>query len=391
MDPSLKEFLRLLEDAIKQSSFIHLSMMNKRISTDDLKSVACRLIETKKGVRLNTVYRHNTKDITKNYDLDQVQELVESLISQSFAQCILFTSDGDIQLSFNQKNISKLKKKPPTRSVDEIGSHDKVKGRIISKNNNIYLRELGIVSTSNKIINGKQDKYKQINKYVELIDDILKTYDHSNKLSIVDMGSGKGYLTFALYDYLVNHKDTEPTIKGIEMRPELVDRCNQIADKSGFTNLSFDTAMIQDMEATDVDVLIALHACDTATDDAIIYGIDNKADIIVVAPCCHKQVRSQINPKNNLDQITKFGILKERQSEIITDTIRALILEAHGYKTNVFEFISTEHTPKNVIISAVKKSGDTEINQDILNKIQDIKNVFGINEHYLEKCLPSNN
>jgi hypothetical protein len=207
-----------------------------------------------------------------------------------------------------------------------------------------------------------------------------------NYINIVDMGSGKGYLTFALFDYLKNNVLADPVVTGIEIRKDLVDKCNEISKQCSFEKLSFVNNYIIDSNISNIDVLIALHACDTATDDAIIKAIETKAKLLVVAPCCHKQIRKEMNVVNVLSNITKYGILKERQAELITDTIRALVLELYGYKTKVFEFISSEHTPKNIMISGIKHNNPVKKNK-IRFQINDLKKMFGIENHYLEKIF----
>ena len=171
------------------------------------------------------------------------------------------------------------------------------------------------------------------------------------------------------------------------MRKELVDTCNQIAQKANFTQLNFITGSIDTAELSKVDMLIALHACDTATDQAIYRGIKADAKVIICAPCCHKQVRKSMKPKNDISAITRFGILEERQAEILTDTIRALILEVFGYKTKVFEFISTEHTPKNVLIVGVKTEQTEAAKSKAFGKIKNLKSLFNLEYHELEKLM----
>ena len=200
------------------------------------------------------------------------------------------------------------------------------------------------------------------------------------------MGSGKGYLTFALYDYLQT-KNKEIKVTGIELREDLVLKCNTIAEQSLYTGLHFTKGSIQQTDLPFVDMLIALHACDTATDDAIAKGIKANATFIICAPCCHKQIRRQMAPTNALQYITKHGILMERQAEMVTDTIRALMLEAHGYKTKVFDFIEEEDTPKNVLIVGTKSNFSQKIFDENILKIKELKTLFGIKEHYLETII----
>lgn len=216
----------------------------------------------------------------------------------------------------------------------------------------------------------------------------------SGKLrKVADMGSGKGYLTFALYDYLNSVLKFETEVVGVEYRKDMVDLCNTIAQKSNFNRLSFVHGSIEDFNPEAIDLLIALHACDTATDDAIYKGIKANAELIVVAPCCHKQIRREIvknKVKNEVSFLTKYGIFLERQAEMVTDGIRALILEYFGYKTKVFEFISDAHTPKNVLVVGIKNQKhqiEKQKQQEILEKIKSSKAYFGIDYHHLERLL----
>jgi len=220
---------------------------------------------------------------------------------------------------------------------------------------------------------------------VELLSNLIK--GDTAISSILDMGSGKGYLTFSLHDYLSKQLNTEINTKGIEIREDLVQKCNAIARKHQMKGLSFQLGNIEDFEVKKAHVVIALHACDIATDMAIAKGIKAQAKYIVVAPCCHKQIRKAMQKSDSkLNPLLKYGILKERQAEMITDTIRSLLLESQGYEVNVFEFISSEHTGKNIMLTAKKINRN---DGSALEKVKDLKNEFGIDHHYLEKLLNS--
>ena len=266
-------------------------------------------------------------------------------------------------------------------------THDRVKERLITTKENVYLRELGITNANWEIRREMSDKYIQINNYIELLEPNLRELSFSSDYHVVDMGSGKGYLTFALYDYLTNNLKQSITMTGVEFRADLVSTCTTIAEKANFNNLNFVKGTIADTSLEQIDILIALHACDTATDDAIFRGIQSNASLIVCVPCCHKQIRKEFDVTNELSQVMKFGILKERQAEIITDSLRALLMEAYGYKTKVFEFISSEHTPKNVMIVGQKVADENPNKLKILDTIIAIKKVYGIKKHYLENLL----
>jgi len=386
-EDNIQQFINLLNESLNNQSFVRLAIMNKRNKANELNTVSAKRIEVKDGVKLSIVYRYPTKDITKNFSFEESTAIIEHLLKTDFLQADLFTLKADYYLTIHKNNMASIRQKASSISEAPQPIHDKEKQRMIATAGNIYLKELGITTAEGEVKKNMQDKYRQINKYIEIIDGILKNTQLEDDFNVVDMGAGKGYLTFALYDYLYNVLQKTPHIIGVELRKELVADCNQIAQKSSFNNLSFKTGSIKEIELPLTDMLIALHACDTATDDAIFRGIQSKAKIIVCAPCCHKQLRKQMNPTNDLSFINQFGILKERQAELLTDGIRALLLEAYGYKTKVFEFIATEHTPKNVLIVGIKQKKANIPNPEILQKIENIKKIHGIEFHYLEKLL----
>lgn len=385
--------LRLFKDYILNSlenkEFQKITISQKRDNKNDLKNVFAKAAVLKSGMKLSFVYRYPTKDITKNFAFEEGLDIIGELLDKDFYQADLFTSISDWHYTMNKNGISRLRKMPPANIVVPVYTHDKIKRRFIALENNVYLKELGIATADAKVKKDMEDKFRQINKYIEIADSIVSSAALSPGFHIVDMGSGKGYLTFALYDYLSNVLKLSPEIIGVELRQELVESSNRIAQIAGFDKLKFQAGSIEKSELTQIDMLIALHACDTATDEAIYRGIRADAKVIICAPCCHKQVRKQINPENDLKSITKFGILEERQAEILTDGIRALVLEAYGYKTKVFEFISTEHTPKNVLIVGIKK-GNEKVDDTILDQIKNIKKLYNIQYHHLEKLLHIN-
>ncbi|MEJ7700530.1 MAG: SAM-dependent methyltransferase [Pyrinomonadaceae bacterium] len=239
----------------------------------------------------------------------------------------------------------------PTFKSKPDSSHNREK-QVLVNQNSFYLKALGITTEAGEIRDKQQDKWRQINKFVEILGNLIdkSPLAGKQKLNIVDMGSGKGYLTFAAYDYFKNTRGIDIHLTGVDTREELIGLCNDIARASEFENLKFVRGLIDDYELTNVDVLIALHACNTATDDAIFKGIKAEADLIVVAPCCHQEIRPQMKAPEFLSGIFRHGVILEREAETLTDGLRALLLERSGYSTKIFEFISTEHTPKNNMI-----------------------------------------
>lgn len=385
------EFTNRFEQSVIQGVFIKLTLSNKRSTASDLHNVFVKPVIIKEQLMLSFVYRHKTKDITRNFELTDAVEEIIRLLTDEFTQGFLATTIKDHQLLINKKGNSVILQKPAASTLAPNLSHDKIKDRIIQTGNAVWMTEIGIMNKEGKIKHDMQDKFKQINKYIEIVDGILKGIKLPEKITVADMGSGKGYLTFAMYDYLTSKLNKQVSMTGIELRRELVDHCNNISKEAGFTGLSFKEGTIEKAELPEVNVLIALHACDTATDEAIYKGIRSGADVIVCSPCCHKQVRRSLETTGVLAEITQYGILAERQAEILTDTIRALILEAYGYRTNVAEFVATEHTPKNLIISAVKKKLNPDFSSlpdvKVLNNIEELKKQFSIRSHYLQDLL----
>ena len=382
-----EQFLEIISSQLEKAGFIKLIISNKRNKNQDLKSVNIKPIQIKKGLMLSFVYRYPTKDITKNFSYDEGKTKIKELLETTFMQGELFSTENNWHLKINKKDKNKLSKSAPGKTLEPQLKHDKQKIRLITTKNSIYLKELGVTSLDEKVKSSMQDKFKQINKYIEIIEGVLKSTKLESPFHVADMGSGKGYLTFALYDYLKNTLNLEPKVLGVEFRKELVNKCNGIAKNTGFNNLTFIEGTIENAKLDKVEMLIALHACDTATDDAIFRGIQLGAKIIICAPCCHKQIRKQISPANELNLISQYGILKERQAEILTDTIRSQILEAFGYKTKVFEFISSEHTPKNVMIVGTRSNQMNIPDKSILDGVKKIKEMHGVEYHYLEKLL----
>jgi len=383
---STQVFITKSHESFADNSFIKLTLSKPSSKSSDLVNLFIRPIEIKDEMLLQVTHRYKTKDITKNLSIAETTNLLEALLPATFLHATLFTRDNDFRLMFNKKRKSTLLKQKPSLSLLQEFSHDWIKSRLIDGENNVYLQKLGVTDHDGKVFPTMSDKYRQINRYIEIVDGSLSEKKSDDKFKVVDMGSGKGYLTFALYDHLKNNLQLNVEMTGVEMRPDLVKLCNEIAIEAKFNEIKFIESNIVNFDLKSIDMLIALHACDTATDDAIYKGIKANAKYIIVAPCCHKQIRKQMHPKNEMKPVLKHGIFLERQAEMVTDGLRALIMEMHGYQTKVIEFISTEHTPKNVMLIG-QKSQKKPANAKISNQIHQIKESFGIEYHYLEKLL----
>lgn len=382
---TLTEFISQIFSDFNHQSLVKLSLANYQGSEPSLKKCKLKLVLVKEILMLSATYQYQTKDITKNYDAQQIPELLNGLLApKGFRNAVLQNTTERISLNFLKENNWKISREKIEANMPDL-QHDKSKTRALKPDRN-YLQILGISSSKGEVYQHAQDKFKQINHYIELISPALKNLK-SKKIRVADMGSGKGYLTFALYDYL-QQQGFDAEVIGLEARQDLVDFCNDTAKACGFKNLRFERGYISAYQTSkSLDILIALHACDTATDDAIWQGIKQDAALIITAPCCHKQIRKEIskgNANKHLEPILRHGILLERQAEMATDALRALILEYAGYRTKIMQFISDQHTPKNLMILAEKTNRKKEEN---LQKIAELKQLLGIQNHYLEALV----
>jgi SAM-dependent methyltransferase len=379
-----EQFLATLEAAFSGGTLVALSLKAYAGGDDTLRSIDIKPVLIKGQKQLSFTYHHKTRDIVKNHPGPEARQMVSAMLASDFRLAQLFASDADWVLDLNGKQ-PRLKQGAPSKAGLVSLSHDREKPRVIAAAGNRWLHELGITDAKGAVLASAQDKYRQINRYVEILGPLLKAIPADRLTRVLDMGAGKGYLTFAVADYLANTLGSNASVVGVEFRPDLVSLCNDVAGKAGLKHLSFAEGSIADFDSAGASVLIALHACDTATDDAIAQGIAAGADLIVVAPCCHKQIRREIDAaraSTPLDYLMRHGIFTERQAEMVTDAIRALVLEYFGYSTKVFEFISDQHTPKNVLI--VGQRSGTGRNEKVLRQIAEAKAFFGIRRHHLE-------
>ena len=384
-----KQFILSLSESILENTFIKISLGNYKGSETELRNIYVKRILIKRLENLSFTYRYKTRDIVKNYAIEEGIKLVQEAIENGFKVVTLFTNKFDLILEqINNQKVKIRKINPSNKDLEVSLDHDHTKKRLIESQGKGYLHELKITDAEGNVYKNAQDKYKQINHYVDILSSLIKEIPKEKLKKVVDMGSGKGYLTFALYDYLTNVLNLETSVTGVEFRSDMVELCNNIAKSTDFKNLNFIEGTIENYDSTDTNILIALHACDTATDDAIYKGITAQADLIVVAPCCHKQIRKEMEKNkasNELDFLMKYGIFLERQAEMVTDGIRAMILEYFGYKTKVFQFISDAHTPKNVLVVGIKDKINVKKQVEILERLKVTKEYFGIGFHHLEQ------
>lgn len=379
-----QQFFLDIQQSIENKNFERLILSQYKGDLADLEKMTFRMIELQGQATLSCLYHHTTQDITKNYAIAEGLEKIADLLAQS-KQANLFTIDQDMQLKKNKKKAMLNIQKKQASAV-KVEQHNREKQRYVQQQST-FLKHLGITDEKGQIIPSMARKWKQINKFIEIFSNAYEQIDASQQeLNIVDFGSGKGYLTFALYDYLQAQQKT-PLITGVELRSNLVEFCQNVADQVGFNHLDFFEGDVRSYQPAKLDVMIALHACDIATDFAIHTGIRLNASMIMCAPCCHKELRPQLHSPEVLQPMLQFGIHAGQQAEMLTDTLRALLLKAYGYETKVFEFVALEHTSKNKMILATKRKDIQQPDPKIMQQIQALKAMYGIEKQSLELLL----
>jgi len=382
------QFIELLQTSLAQNAFIKLVLAKYVGEEADLQRLIIKQLTVKDQPCLSFVYRYKTRDITKNFPLAEGVETIAALLPASFKNAHLLAVTDEAQLEYSKKGKSSLFKSKP-QQLREVPSaeHNREKNRFLDLSRP-FLADLGVTNHKHELIPAMSRKWKQINKFIEVFSHALTSSPLAldKPVRVSDFGSGKGYLTFAIHDYLRNTLQAEGLVTGVELREDMVKLCNEAAARLEHPGLSFQHGDVRSVAPSAVDVMIALHACDIATDYAIHMGIRSGASIIMCSPCCHKQIRLQIQSPSLLKPMLQYGLHLGQQAEMVTDSLRALFLEACGYETKVFEFISLEHTNKNKMILAVKRAEPTDPTE-LLAKIEELKAFYHITEHCLETLL----
>ncbi len=379
----MESLRKLISQVINDSSMITatISQLRKKEGISYTK-VQIKPVELKKVLHYQFAYYYSNKVVHKNATEEEAITLLEELFEQTFRQGIICTSEADYQILISKKfKVSILTKSPSKSEVDL--SHNRKKQYVLEEGQPIpFLVELGIMNEDGKVLARKYDKFKQINRFLEMVEDVLPSLPEDRPLTILDFGCGKSYLTFALYHYLAIQERRTLNVVGLDLKADVIEHCNLLAVKLEYNNLKFLVGDIADYnELEKVDMVVTLHACDTATDAALEKAVRWDASVILSVPCCQHEVFTQVkNPL--LDPLLSHGILKERFSALATDGVRAKLLDLMGYRTQLLEFIDMEHTPKNILIRAVK--GDSGDRVQLWKEYTDFRDFLHISP-YLEK------
>ena len=355
-----------------KDTFISATLSNPK-DKKYYKKLEIKLINIKLTNVYQLIYYTDTQVFHKNLNYNDVVNTFKTEILDNYKNGQIFTTTNDYSLFSNRLKEVSIKKLNPSK-VKITQTNNRQKNYILPEDTFIpFLYELGIVSLEGKMHNSKYSKFKQVNRYLEFIDDIIDSFDKTKTINIVDFGCGKSYLTFATHYYFKEIKKLDVNIIGLDLKKDVINDCNKIVSKYNLEGIKFLTGDIKDyISENKVDMVISLHACDTATDYALHQAIKWESKVIFAVPCCQHELNKQIKT-NSLSAINDYGLIQERMASLLTDLTRAELLKSQGYKTQVLEFIDLEHTPKNILIRAVLTNNkDT----NALNKINELKKEF---------------
>ena len=401
--PEPQQFIDRLRRCLADGSFVQLSLARPHGTDPTLQKLLARRVVLRGEDHLSLVWRHQTRDITKNLPLADAVTLLTTLVDGSFHHAHLVTRQHDIQLAWGKRGpwglrVGKLAAAAAPPPQAEAHAHDQARQHALALDLP-FLAELGVSDAQGRLVPAMARKWRQINKFVEVLghalaQSTLATRDPLQPVRVLDFGAGKGYLTFAVQHHL-RSIGRVPDVTGVEMRDDLTSLCNAAVARLGLQGLHFATGDVRSFtdpaasNGAGLDLMIALHACDIATDVAMHRGVADGAAVILCSPCCHKQLRPQMRSPAVLQPMLRHGIHMTEQAEMLTDTLRAMLLQSRGYDTQVFEFISPEHTGKNKMVLAVRRAHPLPAAQQAALRAQvaELKAFYGVREHCLESLF----
>lgn len=389
----LQKFMSRLMNSLAGNTFVQLRLGGPPAGGHLPEKIQARLVELKSGPHLSFTLSFADRDETRNFPVKQGWIWVGELLDRPYRNAYLATTQGDWQLSNPTSPAARLVRHRPTTTAPPSHEHDQKRQLILDDSALDWLHGLGVTTQTGQIVSHMADKHRQINRYLEILSHLAKDCGWleaetkpSSELLFADMGCGKGYLTFGAWQFFCRRQQLPARVIGVERRTELVEANARLAQQIGAGGLEFIRGDIADTQFSRLDALVALHACNTATDDAILKGVRAGAKLIVVAPCCHQALRPQLGHPDPLAPVLRHGLMAERFSEWLTDGLRAMYLEWAGYQTKIIEFVASEHTSKNLMISAVRHR-EPFTQARVREQILELKSFCGVREHALDPLL----
>ena len=401
---ALQRFMAACEQALAAGTLSHIVLAKPAQAASDWQRVTVRPLMLRGALCLSFVDRYSTRELTRHLPPDEGWKALRELLGFTFRAAHLHTASEHLELTLSRRGVATLRRSAPVLGVDRpepgapvpIEGHDRVKTRWVDVERP-FLHALGVTDADHRVLPSMSRKWKQINKFVEIVAGAIESAgltastgtDPPRPLRVIDFGSGKGYLTFALHDHLMGLKGIEPRVTGIDLRTDMVGLCSAVASRLQLRGLAFEQGDVRARPAESIDVVIALHACDIATDHAMALGVRGGASVIVCSPCCHQQLRPQLLSPHPLRPLLQHGVHLGQQAEMLTDGLRAMLLEACGYATQVFEFVALEHSQKNKMILAVRRGAGAHAArpEETVRQIGELKDFYSVREQCLETLL----
>ena len=379
----MEKLLEILNNIIENNELILLVLSNKRNSEDMPKKVNVTMFRSKGEVSYQ-FENHFEKKVT-HYNKSGI-EVVDEVVCllACYKNISIYSANADYQVLCGKKNNVNIKKTAPTKKLENNIEHNKRKNYILQDMTKYdFLIELDIMTVDGKVKAQKYNKFVQINKYLEIISHSINTLKKEKTINIIDFGCGKAYLTFALYYYLCKVQGFDVKIIGVDLKQDVINLCNALAEKLQYEKMEFVNGDIKDFNSSDdIDMVISLHACDTATDEAIIKAIEWNSKVIIAVPCCQHELFNKMN-NEVFKPVQQYGILNDKLATIITDSLRGLVLQIKGYSVSIMEFTPLEHTAKNVLIRA-EYTGKTDKKAE--EQYKELIEFWGVRP-YIEKII----
>ncbi len=382
----LHQIESLLKELFLKEEFIYCVLSNMRKKDEDnYNKLNIKPVLIKDELKYQFTYEYKTKVIHKNLTSDESINEIINLLEGVFRQGVVFSKNADFHILISKKGKISILKKQATKEVVDT-SHNRVKTYIIEDGVPCdFLIRLGVMTPKGKVVAKRYDKFRQINRFLEMVADVIPKIKTDEVLNIVDFGCGKSYLTFALYHYLVNILNLSVNIIGLDLKEDVILFCNEVAEDLNYNNLKFTYGDIKDFEDFQtVDMVVTLHACDTATDAALVKAVNWNAQAILSVPCCQHELLNKIH-NQVMAPMEDHGIIKEKLASLVTDSLRANVLEILGYQVQLLEFIDMEHTPKNILIRATRS--ENKDSKEAVEKYIRFKEFWGLEDLYIEDAM----
>jgi SAM-dependent methyltransferase len=387
----VESFIHHATAALRDGTFVRLLLSQPVAGATPCERVIGRLVQVRGTPTLSLTLREPRRDTTQNLALDAVAAWLAARVPAEFRSAVLETTAKTWQLHAAKDGKLKLAAHRPAQTDAPSRQHDRAKSRFLDAAALPWLVQLGLCTPDGAVRASMADKHRQLERYLEIVSHLAADcgWRAGDAVTVADMGCGKGYLTFGVWHLLTRHLGLRATVVGVEARADLVEKTNAVARAVGAESLSFQAGTIADATLPAVDLFIALHACNTATDDALRRGVKAGARMILLSPCCHQELRPQLGQPEPIAPILAHGIMAERFSEWLTDGLRALHLERTGYGTKIIEFVSSEHTPRNLLLAGVRREGppDATARERATGEIARLKSWAAIGHHALDDLL----